>query len=118
MIKQRISRLVIVIILLASPIIFTQCSAFKSVSKVASSINNISDMISNYDNMARHYISVANKAKTGNISAIMEAADLLSNAVNYKKDLDKLMPKMTASQKKQVSNIESTILAAAKSLLK
>ncbi|MFA7081940.1 MAG: hypothetical protein WC135_04930 [Bacteroidales bacterium] len=118
MIKQRISRLVIIILLLSSPIIFTQCSAFKSVSKVAGSINNISNMITNYDNMAKHYISVVNKAKTGNISAILEAADLLSNAVDYKKQIDSLLPSMSSSQKKQVSNIESAILAAAKSLIK
>ncbi len=118
MIKKRISRLIIIIMLLVSPIIFTQCSAFKSVNKVASSINNISDMISNYDSMARHYISVATKAKAGDPLAIIEAANLLSKAKDYKNGIDKLIPSMTASQKKQVSNIESTILKAAKGLLK
>ena len=104
--------------LLASPIIFTQCSVFKSASKVASSINSISDMILNYDSMAKQYISVANKAKKGNIKAIVEAGDIFSKAVDYKKQLDSLMPKMTSTQKKQVANIESNILKTAKALLK
>lgn len=118
MIKKKISTIVIMIMLLGSPIILTQCSAFKSVSKAASSINNISNMIMNYDTMAKHYLSVANKAKKGDLMAIIEAGDILSKAVDYKKDLDRLMPKMSSSQKKQVANIESAILKAAKELMK
>lgn len=75
-------------------------------------------MIMNYDTMAKHYLSVANKAKKGDLMAIIEAGDILSKAVDYKKDLDRLMPKMSSSQKKQVANIESAILKAAKELMK
>lgn len=116
--KKIISALVMGIIILCSPIVFTQCSAFKTANKVANSINNISDMILNYDSMAKHYISVANKAKKGDIMAIVEAGDLLSKAVDYKKQLDKLMPNMTTTQKRQVKNIESNILKMAQSLIK
>ena len=50
--------------------------------------------------------------------AIVEAGDLLSKAVDYKKQLDNLMPNMTTTQKRQVKNIESNILKMAQSLIK
>lgn len=118
MIKKNISRIAIILILLSSPIIFTQCSAFKTANKVATSINNISDMILNYDSIAKNYLSIAKKAKSGDPLAILQAGEILSKAIEYKKDLDRLMPKMSSSQKKQVANIESAILKAAKELMK
>jgi hypothetical protein len=50
--------------------------------------------------------------------AIAEAAQLLTKAKEYKKDLDKLIPQMSSSQKKEVTRIEQSILSAAKTLIK
>lgn len=116
--RNKIFTLAISVLLLSSPILFTQCSFLKTASDVSSSIVNISEKINYYDQQAKHYINVVDKAKKGDVMAIAEAAQLLSKAKEYKTDLDKLMPQMTTSQKKQVSNIEQSILSAAKTLIK
>ncbi|MCK9321750.1 MAG: hypothetical protein PHG98_04390 [Bacteroidales bacterium] len=116
--RNKIFTLVISTLLLCSPILFTQCSFFKTANTVASSINNISDKINFYDQQAKHYIAVVKKAKKGDVLAIAEAAQLLTKAKEYKKDLDKLIPQMSSSQKKEVTRIEQSILSAAKTLIK
>lgn len=118
MIKKSFSTILLSLLIIISPIIFTECTAYKTVNKVANSINNISDMITEYDAQAKHYISVVNKAKKGDILALKEASEVFLKAKNYKKELDKLIPSMTSSQKKDVIKIEKSILNAAKSIIK
>jgi F420-dependent methylenetetrahydromethanopterin dehydrogenase len=110
--------IIISILLISSPIVFTQCTALKGASNVASSLSNISEKINYYNQQANHYITVVDKAKKGDVLAIAEAAQLLTKAKDYKKELDTLLPQMTSSQKKEVSKIEQTILNAAKELIK
>jgi len=118
MIRKNISTILMSILLLSSPIIFTQCSLFKGANKVASSINNISDLITKYDNQAKHYIDVVTKAKKGDLKAIAESAELLGKVKDYKKELDKYSKNMTSGQKKNIESIEKSILNASKGLLK
>ncbi|MFA6199385.1 MAG: hypothetical protein WC679_03115 [Bacteroidales bacterium] len=118
MIRKNITTILISILLLSSPIIFTQCSLFKNVNKAANSINDISDMIKNYDNQAKHYIDVVKKAKKGDLKAIAESGKLLGKAKDYKKELDKYSKNATSEQKKNIESIEKSILNASKGLLK
>ncbi len=116
--KTSLYTIIISFLLILSPIVFTQCGSLKSVNKAAKSINSISEKINYYNQQANHYVNVVNKAKKGDILAIAEAAQLLTKAKDYKKELDSLLPQMTSSQKKEVAKIEQTILNAAKELIK